>query len=70
MSCCDFLKSVRLVEASSLASRAACTSYKPRGAGFGVFDPSFDLLKVAKDGTGTHLVKGKDVVAVNQHEEL
>jgi hypothetical protein len=40
------------------------------GAGFSIFDPSLDLLKVAKDGSGAHLVKSEDVVAVHQHEEF
>jgi len=40
------------------------------GTCLGVFDSLLDLLKVAKDGTDAHLVKSKDVVAVNQHEEF
>jgi hypothetical protein len=36
-------------------------------ASFGVIDPFLNLLKVAENGPGTHLVKSKDVVTVNDH---
>jgi hypothetical protein len=39
-------------------------------ADFAIFDPSLNLLEVAKDDSDTHLVKSKDVVAINHHEKL
>jgi hypothetical protein len=35
---------------------------------FSVFNSLLNLLKVTEDGTDAHLVKSKDVLAVNQHE--
>ncbi|MDT4955083.1 MAG: hypothetical protein QOJ02_3221 [Acidobacteriota bacterium] len=36
-------------------------------ANFGIFDSLFYLLKVAEDGPYAHLVKSKDVIAINYH---
>ena len=33
----------------------------------GVFNPFLDLLKVTEDSARAHLVKSKDVVAINDH---